>query len=119
MQQGRGVDEFDRGGQLVVTIPSYPISAAPASVSIGRMRLPPPATRCPASAGISGIRDCILSRITAFTLFMPSATSAMSGANEGSTLRGAYGGVQSSLPAWRLGHGLASRKLRGSDKTVI
>ena len=40
---------------------------APIRVSIGRIRLPPAAIRCPASSGISGTSDPIFSRITLFT----------------------------------------------------
>src|SRR6478735_2193271 len=51
------------------------------------MRLPPPAIRWPASAGISGISLCIRSRMIALTAFIAVAVSERIGASEGS-LRG-------------------------------
>ena len=53
VEQGRGVDELDRGGELVVAAcRNSRAGCAQARVSIGRMRLPPPAIRWPASSGI-------------------------------------------------------------------
>ena len=55
-------------GPLVLFRPvSFRPDRAPIRVSIGRMRLPPAAIRCPASSGISGTSDPIFSRITLFT----------------------------------------------------
>src|SRR6478735_9044546 len=48
------------------------------------MRLPPPAIRCPASAGISGISLCIRSRMVALTEFIAVAVRARIGASVGS-----------------------------------
>ena len=84
VKQGRGVDELDRGSELVVArARDSRAGRAQARVSIGRMRLPPPAMRCPASSGISATLLCIRSRITALTPFMSLATSAISASSEG------------------------------------
>src|SRR5690606_36985327 len=48
------------------------------------MRLPPPAIRWPASAGISGISLCIRSRMIALTAFIAVAVSERMGASDGS-----------------------------------
>ena len=77
VEQGRGVDELDRGGELVMARAGIAEQRALASVSIGRMRLPPPAIRWPASSGISATLLCIRSRMTALTPFMSAATSAI------------------------------------------
>ncbi len=84
VQQRRGVDELDRGGELVMARARIAEQRrAQASVSIGRMRLPPPAIRWPASSGISATLLCMRSRMTALTPFMSAATSAISASSDG------------------------------------
>src|SRR5690349_3413751 len=71
------------------------------------MRLPPPAIRCPASAGISGISLCIRSRMIALTEFIAVAVSERMGASEGSfTGRGWTSALMRRL--WRVSARLAS-----------
>src|SRR5688572_33099751 len=71
------------------------------------MRLPPPAIRCPASAGISGISLCIRSRMIALTEFIAVAVSERIGASEGSfTGRGTTSALMPRL--WRVPARLAS-----------
>ena len=83
VKQGRGVNELDRRGELLVPGAAISEQRRDPSVSIGRILLPPPAIRCPASSGISPTLLCILSRMTAFTPCMSSATSAISGSSDG------------------------------------
>src|SRR6188768_139043 len=71
------------------------------------MRLPPPAIRCPASAGISGISLCMRSRMIALTAFIAVAVSERMGASEGSfTGRGTTSALMPRL--WRVAARLAS-----------
>src|ERR671913_506242 len=53
---------------------------------MGRMRLPPPAIRWPASSGISATLLCMRSRMTALTPFMSAATRLIIAASDGSRL---------------------------------
>ena len=70
MQQRRGVDELDRGGERDVPRRRDSRTAARvARVSIGRSRLPPAAMIWPASCGISATGLCMRSRMSALTLF--------------------------------------------------
>ena len=88
VEQGRGVDELDRGGELLVAaFPNNRAGCAQASVSIGRMRLPPPAIRWPASSGISATLLCMRSRMTALTPFMSAATRVIIASSDGSRAR--------------------------------
>jgi hypothetical protein len=75
--------------------------AAQASVSIGRIRLPPPAIRWPASSGISATLLCMRSRMTALTPFRSLVTKAISASSEGS--RAGLSGWMVAATAPRLG----------------
>jgi len=88
MQQRGGMDEFDAGRELDMAIGGGGIadSRAAATVSSGRMRLPPAPTKWLASSGIKATGERMRARISRSTCAMSSAQSDSSGSRLG-TLR--------------------------------
>jgi hypothetical protein len=66
VQKRRGVDELHRRGEFPVILALVTAKPRAASVSIGRMRLPPASTRCAVTSGMRGAcSDAMRSRISA------------------------------------------------------
>jgi hypothetical protein len=107
VQQRRGVDELDRGGELVVARALVADQLGPGEREHRPHALAAAGDQVPGERGISGISLCMRSRMIALTAFIAVAVSERMGASEGSlTGRGTTSALMRA--PWRVPARLAS-----------